>query len=83
MVMHMLHAWDMDMQHGHGNAAKTWACSMDMDMQHGYKHAAWTWPISTSMDMLQGNHRNIVALFLAFMVFSLLLLQSFLHTSCS
>jgi hypothetical protein len=46
---------DMGMQHGHGHAAWTWACSMDMGMQHGHGHAAWTgacsWKCSMNMDM--------------------------------
>jgi hypothetical protein len=33
---------NMDMQHGHGDTAYTWARSIDVDMQHVLRHAAWT-----------------------------------------
>jgi hypothetical protein len=32
----------MNMQHGHGLAARTWTCSVDIYMQRGHLHAAWT-----------------------------------------
>ncbi len=46
MPTSMLHvqvhaARTMDMQHGQGHAAWTWACSMDIGTQHRYGHAAW------------------------------------------
>jgi hypothetical protein len=51
------------MLHGHGHAAKTWACSTEMaysiywDMQYGYGHPAWTWTCSMNMDM-QHEHEH-------------------------
>jgi hypothetical protein len=27
---------DMDMQHGHGHAARIWSCSMDLDNGHAW-----------------------------------------------
>jgi hypothetical protein len=48
----------MNMQHGNGLAASTWACSMEMGVQHGYGHVlghvAWTWTCSMDKDMQPG-----------------------------
>jgi hypothetical protein len=46
---------DLDMQHGHGNAAFTWTCSIYIDMQHGHEHAALAWTRSIYMDMQHGH----------------------------
>jgi hypothetical protein len=47
---------DMNMQHGLGQAACTWSCSMDLnlDLLHLliHVHAAWTWTCSMSKSML-------------------------------
>jgi hypothetical protein len=42
---------DMDMQHGHGNAAWALACSMNMGMQHWYGHSALTRACKMDMGM--------------------------------
>jgi hypothetical protein len=46
---------DVHMQHGHGDAAWTWICSVDMymDMQHEheYKHGHTAWTGTCSMNM--------------------------------
>jgi hypothetical protein len=31
---------DMDMQHGHRDAARAYTCTLDIHMQHGLAHAA-------------------------------------------
>jgi hypothetical protein len=45
---------DVDMQHGHGNAAWTWACNMERCVQHGHGHEAWTGTCSVDMDLQHG-----------------------------
>jgi hypothetical protein len=44
------------MQHGHGQAAKSWTCSMDLDMHRGHGHAAWTCIMDTVMQHGQGHN---------------------------
>jgi hypothetical protein len=38
-----------DIQHGHGQAARTWKSSMGMDMQNGHGHASPTCSIEMEM----------------------------------
>ncbi len=52
---------NVDMQHGHGDAAGTWRCSMGMVMQYKHGDAAWTWICSVDMDMdMQYEHGHAV-----------------------
>jgi hypothetical protein len=56
---------EMNMQHGHGQAALTWAltCSMDKDMgmhhelemQHGHGYTPWTRARSNNTDIQHGH----------------------------
>jgi hypothetical protein len=65
-IKHGCGSMDMDIQHGHGDAAWRWtrsidwSCSMDMVMQHRHdlqyvhEHAAWTWTHRMDLDMQHG-----------------------------
>jgi hypothetical protein len=57
MEMDMQHghenaAWTKDMHHGHVHAARTWTCSMDVDMEIQQR---WTWTSSMVIDIHHGD----------------------------
>jgi hypothetical protein len=72
-----MHHGDMDMQpcfniimqYGHGQEARTWTCtvawtwkgSTDMRIQHGHGHAVWTWACSIETDMWYRNGQEASA----------------------
>jgi hypothetical protein len=46
---------NMLIQHGHGDAAWKWRCSMEMKVQHGNGGAVWTWSCYMVRDMRHGH----------------------------